>query len=96
MIIVYWLREESGPQAASFGADELSVALKFAESLRAMRRDGKAISHICIQSEMPESVGQAGVSDPAKDYAWSKRRIDPSIPLGRPSGDDIPVDFSEE
>lgn len=96
MIVVFWLRED-GPQAAAFEANELSIALKFAESLRAARRQGgNKISHVCIQSEMPEAVGQAGVSDAPKDYSWSKRRIDPSIPLGRPSGDDIPVDFTEE
>ena len=95
MIVVFWLRD-SGPQAAAFKANELSVALKFAESLRAARREGLAISHVCLQSEMPEAVGQAGVSEVDKDYSWSKRRIDPSIPLGRPSGDDIQVDFSEE
>jgi hypothetical protein len=97
MIVVFWLRED-GPQAASFKANELTIALKFAESLRALRREGQAISHVCIQSEMPESVGQAGVSDPSKDYSWSKRRVDPSIPLGRPrpGTDEQAVDFSKE
>jgi hypothetical protein len=32
-------------------------------------------------------VGKAGVSDPGADYAHYKRRIDPAIPLGRPSGE---------
>ena len=40
-----------------------------------------------IQSELSESVGAAGVADAPKDYAHYKRRLDPSVPLGRPSGD---------
>jgi hypothetical protein len=88
MIVVFWLEKGYAdflePRFESFSADQLSEALKLAESLRVRRRTGEIISHVCVQSEMPESVGQAGVSDPSTDYAWSKRRIDPSIPLGRP------------
>jgi hypothetical protein len=61
-------------------------ALKFAEVLRARRKGGEAISHVAIQSELPESVGAAGVAEPGRDYAHYKRRLDPSVPLGRPSG----------
>ncbi|TFY98425.1 hypothetical protein EZ216_16615 [Ramlibacter humi] len=81
---------EAGPVRALhevFPPDQLGEALKFAESLRAQRRAGEPISHVAIQSELQESVGQAGVSDPSRDYAHYKRRIDPSIPLGRPSGE---------
>lgn len=85
MIVVFWL-EDALPRAHSFPADALSPALQFAEGLRARRRAGEPISHVAIQSELPQSVGAAGVSDPAADYAHYKRRIDPSIPLGRPSG----------
>lgn len=85
MIVVFWL-EDAQPQARSFPADALSPALGFAESLRGRRRAGEPISHVAIQSELPQSVGPAGVSDPAADYAHYKRRIDPAIPLGRPSG----------
>ena len=85
MIVVFWL-EDASAQARSFAPDALSEALKFAEQLRVRRKEGSAISHVAIQSELPQSVGPAGVSDPASDYAHYKRRIDPAIPLGRPSG----------
>jgi hypothetical protein len=84
MIVVFWL-EDASPQARSFAPDALSEALKFSEQLRVRRKEGCAISHVAIQSELPQSVGPAGVSDPAGDYAHYKRRIDPAIPLGRPS-----------
>jgi hypothetical protein len=89
MIVVFWLEQvgEAGePRARSFASDALGDALRFAEELRGRRRAGERISHVSLQSEMPESVGPAGVSDPAHDYAHYKRRIDPAIPLGRPSG----------
>jgi hypothetical protein len=44
------------------------------------------VSHVSLQSELPHSVGPAGVADAPADYAHYKRRIDPAIPLGRPSG----------
>ncbi|WP_235579824.1 hypothetical protein [Ramlibacter sp. Leaf400] len=90
MIVVYWLEQDRAGVAsarhASFASDRLGEALKFAETLRARRREGQGISHVAIQSELPESVGQAGVADPSKDYAHYKRRLDPSVPLGRASG----------
>ena len=91
MIVVFWMeyaRPEGEPRARSFGADALGEALQFAESLRARRRGGEAISHVSIQSELPQNVGPAGVADPDPGYAHYKRRIDPAIPLGRPSGND--------
>jgi hypothetical protein len=89
VIVVFWLEavaELAQPQARSFPSADLAEALRFAEELRARRRAGERISHVAIQSELPESVGHAGVADAPKDYAHYKRRIDPSIPLGRPSG----------
>jgi hypothetical protein len=89
VIVVFWLEHGPGgssPQARSFAPDALSEALKFSEELRARRRRGEQVSHVAIQSELEQSVGPAGVSDPASDYAHYKRRIDPAIPLGRPSG----------
>ena len=89
MIVVFWMEypvPEGQAQARGFASNALAEALRFAEDLRARRRAGEAISHVTIQSEMPESVGPAGVSDPSADYAHYKRRIDPAIPLGRPSG----------
>ncbi len=90
MIVVFWLElgaEAATPHARSFAPNALTEGLKFAEELRARRRGGAPISHVAIQSELPQSVGGAGVADPAADYAHYKRRIDPAIPLGRPSGD---------
>jgi hypothetical protein len=90
MIVVYWLDQADGGEgqayARSFASDDLATALRFAEELRGRRKAGEKISHVAIQSELPESVGAAGVADPAHDYAHYKRRIDPAIPLGRPSG----------
>lgn len=89
MIVVFWMEypvAEGEPRARGFASDALTEALKFAEELRGRRKAGEAISHVAIQSELPENVGPAGVSDPARDYAHYKRRIDPAIPLGRPSG----------
>ena len=90
MIVVFWLElDPQGPAQArhvDFPSDQLVEALKYAEALRARRRAGEPISHVAIQSELAESVGQAGVADPGKDYAHYKRRLDPSVPLGRPSG----------
>jgi hypothetical protein len=90
VIVVFWLEHPQGepqPQARSFPSDALAQALRWAEELRARRKAGEAISHVAIQSELPEAVGPAGVADPPRDYAHYKRRIDPAIPLGRPSGD---------
>jgi hypothetical protein len=90
VIVVYWLESpaagEPASQHAIFGADRLGEALKFAEALRQRRRAGEPVSHVSLQSELPESVGAAGVADAPADYAHYKRRIDPAIPLGRPSG----------
>lgn len=92
MIVVYWLERESADapaqaRHAEFAEDALGAGLQFAEALRGRRRQGEGISHVAIQSELPQSVGKAGVADPGADYAHYKRRIDPSIPLGRPSGE---------
>jgi hypothetical protein len=91
LIVVFWMEYPQGEpqpqaQARSFPADALAQALRCAEELRARRKAGEAISHVAIQSELPQAVGAAGVADAPKDYAHYKRRIDPSIPLGRPSG----------
>lgn len=91
MIVVFWLEQGEGTQAQAqfrpFASDALAEALRFSEDLRARRKAGERISHVAIQSELPHSVGAAGVSDAPKDYAHYKRRIDPATPLGRPSGE---------
>lgn len=88
MIIVFWRQSVVNPagvlqwiaQHNEFGVNELTQALARCESLRGA---GPNISHVCIQSELPSSVGKAGVADPQDNYDWYKRRIDPSIQLGR-------------
>ena len=104
--IVYWMettilnagpefsKHERSAQFKEFEGSNISEPLKFAEELRAKRKQGARISHIDIKTEMTESVGQDGVSDAPKDYDWYKRRVDPAIKLGRNSGDDIEVDLS--
>ena len=94
MIVVFWLEGPSGaPRACHqcFPADQLTAALAAAEALRARRRAGEPISHVAIQSELPQAVGPAGVADAPPDYAHYKRRPDPAVPLGRPSGPQRPA-----
>jgi hypothetical protein len=90
VIVVYWLETSEAQEPLArhsiFGADKLGDALRFAEALRQRRHAGERVSHVSIQSELPQSVGPAGVADAPPDYAHYKRRIDPAIPLGRPSG----------
>lgn len=94
MIIVFWRQgkvySDSGKLAgvtaehAEFDITELTRALAFCEMLRKKAKDGDFISHVCISTELPGSVGQAGASTILPDeYSWWKRRLDPSIPLGR-------------
>lgn len=89
MIAVFWLEHQpphGQAHAKVYEGNELVKALKFAEELRRRRAAGEKISHVAIQSELPEHVGRAGVADPEPGYAHYKRRIDPALPLGRPSG----------
>jgi len=94
MIVVFWrqalfnssgLPTSSTAQSVEFESNELVAALGYCEALRKQRREGAFISHVCIQSELSESVGQAGVDDiDLATYSWFKRRINPAITLGRP------------
>lgn len=100
MIVVYWLQKGFGDFAEAnfetFDANDLGGALKFAEELRARRKAKPElkISHVDVKAELPESVGQDGVRSAGADYAWYKRRQDPSIPVGRkPTSDDIEVEL---
>lgn len=90
MIVVFWL-DNGRAGWSKYGANEMSRALKFMEGLRMQRRAGEDISHVCMQSELPDVVGEAGVSDPAVDYDWRKRREDPAT-FGRP--DDLTKDIA--
>jgi hypothetical protein len=90
VIVVFWLEkkvdaEPIKPVACfrSFAPNELGAALAFAEQLRRRRAAGEPVSHVTIQSELPQSAGLPGVSDPAADYSHYKRRLDPSVKLGR-------------
>lgn len=69
-IIVFWLDVLGGPQAKEHTSTEMLAALKLAESLR---KEGHR--HVCISSELPDSVGKSGVSDVLPPgYDWKKRR----------------------
>lgn len=84
-IIVFWLAKPDPlaffpnlqePQCATYGSTELGPALKRVEQLR---RAGHA--HVCISSELDDSVGKAGVDAVVNgktpdgiDYTWKKRR----------------------
>jgi hypothetical protein len=78
MFVVYWLDgEEAEPQPGcqTFGAEEMSAALKFMEELREQQRKGlRNIAFITMCSENPNAVGKAGAADPDADYNWTKRR----------------------
>ncbi len=91
MIVVFWLELTTDYKMAhfkEFKSSELLVALSFISDLRAQREADKAISHATLQSELETSVGKPGVSElSGKDEQWYKRRADPSIPVGRLSGE---------
>lgn len=56
-IMVFWLEPEGHPARQEFAANDLLGALKFSEE---RRREGR--HHVCISTELPESVGKGGVS----------------------------------
>ena len=69
-IIVFWMDEEGYPQAQGLNSSELLDALKLTESLR---KAGNR--HVCISSELEDSVGKPGVNDVLPEgYDWKKRR----------------------
>jgi hypothetical protein len=78
MFVVYWLDgggAEPQPGFQTFGAEEMSEALKFMEGLREQQRNGaRNVAFITMCSENPNAVGKAGAADPAADYNWTKRR----------------------
>ncbi len=76
MYRVFWI-EAQAARSEAFAADSLSSALAFAESLRARRRAGGAVSFVTIASEDPAQVGESGAADPRADYDWVKRRLPP-------------------
>lgn len=66
--VVFWLDEDK-PRSAKFGDAEMTKALEFVKILR----DDK-MSHVCISSELQDSVGKPGVDVTGADYDWKKRR----------------------
>lgn len=78
MFVVYWaIMDEAGdriPCMKEFETDEMTVALKFMEMLRAQQRAGVDISHVTMSSENPNSVGNPGVAEVNADYSWTMRR----------------------
>jgi hypothetical protein len=74
-IVVYWLAEDGAPVCRQFEPSELAQALRHSESLRAA-----GLRHVCISSELPDQVGQAGVTaveggrlPGGADYTFNKR-----------------------
>jgi hypothetical protein len=68
-IMVYWA-SEAGPQAQELKSSELLEALKLTEDLRKAGH-----RHVCISSELEDSVGKPGVNDVLPEgYDWKKRR----------------------
>ncbi|MBI1892060.1 MAG: hypothetical protein HYS18_15545 [Burkholderiales bacterium] len=77
MFMVYWTvgdREEGCAHSKFFASSEMGAAMHFMEQLRMRKRAGESIGFVTMCSENPQSVGQAGVADPAPDYNWKKRR----------------------
>ena len=73
-IIVFWLEESGVPAHQPFEQTELTLALQRSE---AKRREGKR--HVCISSELADSVGKPGVTavevrtlPDGSAYEWSK------------------------
>jgi hypothetical protein len=56
IIVVFWLEPDGSPAHREFPASELLPALQFSEE---RRREGRR--HVCISSELADSVGRGGV-----------------------------------
>lgn len=55
-IVVFWIEPSEQPGCRPFGDAELLAALAFSEQCR---REGRR--HVCLSSELADSVGAAGV-----------------------------------
>ena len=84
-IAVFWI-EDGQPCTSVRNASSIGPSLALCEDLRARARAGASISHVCISSDLVDSVTLPGVNDklPA-DYNWTKRRK--AFEPGRPSGE---------
>jgi hypothetical protein len=56
-IVVFWLEPDGQAAHQAFPSTDLLPALKFSEE---RRREGRR--HVCISSELAQSVGQGGVA----------------------------------
>lgn len=56
-IVVFWLDPVGAPHHQEFPSTDLLPALKFSEE---RRREG--MHHVCISTELAESVGKGGVN----------------------------------
>lgn len=76
-ILVYYSVNDE-PHAEQFKSHELLEALKFADKMRKLGYLG--YRHVCISSEMENSVGKPGVDSVQEgktpdghDYEWTKK-----------------------
>lgn len=69
-ITVFWI-EDAEPKARHLASNELLASLRLVEELRKA-----GYKHVCISSELEDSVGAPGVSDVLPEgYDWKKRRV---------------------
>ncbi|BEP96776.1 hypothetical protein KW843_23570 [Acidovorax sp. sif1233] len=89
-IVVYWQEQPGVPGMEIFDSGKLQAALALCEI---KRKEGKR--HVCISSELAESVGHAGVNTVAdrrlpdgSPYDWTKshRGAGPQNPGGKTGG----------
>lgn len=73
-ICVYWRNDDKTADVAEFSSKEMTAALTFCQE---KRREGK--THVCISSELEESVGKPGVDEvvggvlpSGEKYDWDK------------------------
>ncbi len=74
-IIVYWAEAHDISRMQRFAPTQLSEALNYCQHLRSL----VGVSHVCMSSENPNSVGKPGVDEVKNgktpdgvDYTWSK------------------------
>jgi hypothetical protein len=70
-IIVFWLESTGDAGHQAFEASQLLDALKFSEE---RRREGRR--HVCISSELEQSVGKSGVTAVEQGHLPDGHRYD--------------------
>lgn len=72
--MVFWL-EDGAPKCERFIGNTIDKALAHCETLRRSAREGAAISHVTLQTELVDNVTLPGVSAILPEgYDWTKRR----------------------